>query len=62
MGHYVDEGMQGLIEKLGQAIENPSTDPKTAVELIQRIGMESCFKCHLVHVPAALAKARDRSK
>jgi len=60
--YYVDEGVQGLIEKLGQAIENPSTDPKTAVELIQRIGMESCFKCHLVHVPAALAKARDRSK
>ena len=60
--HYVDEGVQGLIDKLGQAVENLPNDPKTAVELIQRIGMESCFKCHLVHVPAALAKTGDHSK
>lgn len=56
--YYVDESVQGLIEKLGQALDTPSTDPRTALELIQRIGRESCFKCHLVHVPAALGKSR----
>ena len=58
--HYTDEGVQGMIDKLGQTLENPSADPKVAVELVQRIGMESCFKCHLVHVPAAIAKCREQ--
>jgi hypothetical protein len=57
--YYTDEGVQGMIDKLGQTLENPSADPKVAVELVQRIGMESCFKCHLVHVPAALGKSRS---
>jgi len=60
--YYTDEGVQGMIDKLGQALENPSADPKVAVELVQRIGMESCFKCHLVHVPAAMAKSREQSR
>jgi cytochrome c5 len=60
--YYPDEGVQGMIDKLGQTVENPSADPKVAVELVQRIGMESCFKCHLVHVPAAIAKSREHSK
>ena len=60
--YYVDEGVQGLIDKLGQTLGNPSTDPKAAMELVQRIGMESCHKCHLVHYPAAAAKSREHSK
>ena len=60
--YYTDEGVQGMIDKLGQTLENPSADPKVAVELVQRIGMESCFKCHLVHVPAAISKSREHSK
>ncbi len=60
--YYTDEGVQGLIDKLSQTLENPSADPKVAVELVQRIGMESCFKCHLVHVPAAVAKWREHLK
>ncbi len=54
--YYTDEGVQGLIDKLSQILENPAADPKPAVELIQRIGMESCHNCHLVHIPAAYAK------
>ncbi len=60
--YYTDDGVQGLIDKLGQTLENPSSDPKVAVELVQKIGTESCFKCHLVHVPAAIAKSREHSK
>ncbi len=48
--------MQALINKLEQAINKPSVDPKEVETLSQGIGMESCFKCHRVHLPAAYAK------
>ncbi len=54
--YYVDEGVQSLIDKLGQALYASAVDPKVVGELSQGIGMESCAKCHLVHLPAAYAK------
>jgi hypothetical protein len=30
------------------------------IALTQQIGRESCFKCHLVHLPAAFAGAAGR--
>ena len=59
--YYADEGEQGLIEKLGQAVDTSSANPKMAMELMQRIGMAGCFKCHVVHVSGAFAKAKDHS-
>jgi cytochrome c556 len=56
--YYVDDNMQALVDKLGQALSETSIDPKVVGELSQGIGMESCFKCHLVHVPAAFAKSQ----
>lgn len=56
--YYVDDDMQKIVDELGQAMANP--DPKTMMQLGQRIGRDSCFKCHLVHVPAAMSKARAR--
>ncbi len=56
--YYIDETVQGMIDKLGQALNEPSIDPKVIEELSQGIGMESCIKCHKVHLPAAFAKAR----
>jgi len=53
--YYVDEGVQGLIDKLGKALSGSSVDPQAVGGLSQAIGMESCFKCHLVHVPAAFS-------
>lgn len=54
--YYVDESVMTLIDKLGQALNAPTIDSKVLGNLMQEIGGESCFKCHLVHVPAALAK------
>jgi len=54
--YYVDESVQGLVDKLGHVLSGPSVDPKVVEALTQEIGMESCFKCHLVHVPAAFAR------
>ena len=57
--YYIDESVDAVINELGQALKNPaSLDPEQAQGLMMAIGMESCGKCHLVHVPAALAKMR----
>ncbi len=55
--YYVDESIQSMINKLGQSLKEPSSlNPEKVQGLMMAIGMESCGKCHLVHVPAALVK------
>jgi cytochrome c556 len=54
--YYVDEGVQSLIDKLGEALGGSSVDPKVVGELSQKIGLEGCSKCHMVHLPAAYGK------
>ncbi len=54
--YYVDESVQVMVDKMGKALNKPSVDPKEVERLSQGIGMESCFKCHLVHLPAAMVK------
>ncbi len=56
--YFVDESIQTLVDKLGSTINSPSPDMKLIGELSQQIGMESCGKCHHVHIPAAYAKER----
>lgn len=57
--YYVDDEIQGMIDNLGQAIKNPaSLNQEQMQELMMGIGMESCTKCHLVHIPAAYTKYR----
>jgi len=57
--YYVDESVQAMINELGQALKDPSSlNPEQLQGLMMGIGMESCGKCHLVHVPPALAKMR----
>jgi hypothetical protein len=54
--YYVDDSVQAMVDEMGMALNKPSVDSKEVEALAQRIGMESCFKCHLVHLPAAYAK------
>lgn len=54
--YYVDESVQAMISGLEQILSGPSPDSQKANSLVQGIGMESCFKCHLVHIPAAFAQ------
>ncbi len=52
--YYVDSSVQGMVDSLGANISPPNI---TAIgDLSQAIGMESCFKCHLVHVSGAFAQ------
>jgi cytochrome c556 len=54
--YYVDEDILKTIDKLELTLAGSQYDPKKALSLLQKIGMESCHKCHLVHGPAALVK------
>lgn len=54
--YYVDESIKSMIDRLGQALNETSVDMKTVSQIGMAIGMESCFKCHLVHVPASVAQ------
>ncbi|MHC4489269.1 MAG: hypothetical protein ACYSW7_08865, partial [Planctomycetota bacterium] len=58
--YYVDENIEDLLKKLEQALWSKTIDPEAVGVLVQGVGRESCSKCHLVHVPAALAGIRQQ--
>jgi cytochrome c556 len=54
--YFVDADVMGMLGKLQSTMSQSAPDPRAVGEIIQGIGMESCHKCHLVHVPAAFSK------
>jgi len=58
--YFVDRDMQETVEELGKVFRGRTVAADAAMALTQKIGRESCSKCHLVHVPAALAGASRR--
>jgi len=56
--YYVDNSVQAMMQELGKAAAESS--PEKAGKLIMGIGMESCYKCHLVHIPAAFAQKKGK--
>jgi hypothetical protein len=52
---FVDREMRDTVGELGKAFRNRNVSADTVVALVQKIGRESCSKCHLVHLPAAYA-------
>jgi hypothetical protein len=56
--YFVDQKVQILMDKVGMTLKADSPDPKLIGKLLEGIGAESCFKCHLVHLPAAFTKIR----
>ncbi len=58
--YYVDETVDGMVEALGKAIK--SGDVKAVQQLSGGIGNENCYKCHKVHLPAAMAQEAERGE
>ncbi len=54
--YYVDDGIRQAITGLTEAFSKNPVDQKDINDRVMAIGMESCFKCHLVHIPPAYAK------
>jgi len=53
--YFVDREMRDTVEEIGQALRSRTVAMETVAALAQKIGRESCAKCHLVHLPAAFA-------
>ena len=56
--YFVDAVIDELVSKLGTELQAESPDMQVIGQLSQQIVTENCLKCHLVHLPAAYAKAR----
>lgn len=54
--YYVSDDVTGMIETLRAALDAEQPDAAKVGQLLQGIGQESCFKCHLVHIPSALSQ------
>jgi hypothetical protein len=54
--YYVDNSILTMIEELGKTISESAVEKEKVEKLVMGIGMESCHKCHLVHIPAAFAQ------
>jgi len=56
--YFIDESVQRLVRGIGTELEATSPDAGRIGQLAQQIGEEACFRCHMVHLPAALAQIR----
>jgi len=55
--YFIDAGVLQMVQQLGALLQTDIPDATQAIELGRQIGAESCSKCHLVHAPAAMARA-----
>ena len=60
--YYVDEDVFGMLARIKLALEAEQPDPGAIGGILNGIGEEGCFKCHLVHIPAAYARYQMRGK
>jgi hypothetical protein len=56
--YFVDKGAQAMVEAYGKSLAGGSGNAKMAEAAMMAVGNDICFKCHLVHVPAAYSKGR----
>jgi len=54
--YFVSKDITDLIDQIGTELNQKTVKADKIHGLIQTIGMESCTKCHLVHVPAAFTQ------
>lgn len=52
--YYVDQGVQTMIDRLGIVLNSTEINMDEVGDYLGAIGTESCFNCHLVHLPASL--------
>ncbi len=58
--YYVDNSVRAMMDQLEKALAGPEVEKEKAEKLHMGIGMESCHKCHQVHIPAAFAQKKWR--
>ncbi len=58
--YYTDNDIQKMMTGLSSVLASDRPDLQEITGYIRTIGMESCFKCHLVHLPAPYTKYQRR--
>ncbi len=58
--YFVDRDVLEAVDGIGEAFSKQDVSAEAVTSLARKIGRESCSKCHLVHLPAAMAKAAAR--
>ena len=51
--YYVGSDVQELLKSAAEALKEETPNAEQIMGTMQRIGMESCYKCHKVHMPIA---------
>jgi cytochrome c556 len=54
--YFISEDIKGMIKSLGGALNSEKPNIGDIQKLSQGIGMESCYKCHIIHMPAQYFK------
>ena len=54
--YYIDDNIQNMIKAIGEEIAKDKPEVEKIKDLTKGIGFESCYKCHLVHTPAAFSQ------
>lgn len=57
---FVGRDVQDAVDAMGRAFGKKTVDADAVTALSRKIGRESCSRCHLVHVPAAMAGTSRR--
>ena len=54
--YYVDDNVKYMIKAIGEELGKEKPEIEKIKDLTNGIGFESCYKCHLVHTPAAFSQ------
>jgi cytochrome c556 len=55
--YFTDAASAARVEAIGAALAATSPDPAAVQGAVMEVGVTTCHRCHLVHVPAAFSKA-----
>ncbi len=55
--YFTDAASVARVEAIGAALDAVNPDPAAVQGAVMDVGFNTCHRCHLVHVPAAFAKA-----
>ncbi|MCU0303046.1 MAG: cytochrome c [Thermoanaerobaculales bacterium] len=54
--YFTDQGSMARVEAIGAALAAEPPDPAAVGAAVMEVGVSTCHRCHLVHVPAAFTK------
>jgi cytochrome c556 len=58
--YFTDAASVARVEAIGAALGEQPPDPAAVNGAVMEVGVATCHRCHLVHVPAAFAKSAAR--